>query len=352
MSKKDLLNGFLTFICFIFLGISKPIQAQDFNNAIEYMDYISVEFDKISKDTWNYTSAASHGKKAKKVDNLRKEVINTVYDAIKKIEKMPKFNEDASLRDSMVSYLKLNYNVLKHDYEKIMDLEEISEQSYDMMEAYLKAQEIADMKLELAGNMIEAQQQIFADKHQVNLIYAEDKISNKLKEAHIVYDYYNIVYLFFFKSYKQEAYMLEALNKNDLNGIEQNNNALLNFSKDGLSKIDTLPPFKGDLSLKNAANQILIFYVNEAEVKVPILTDFLLKKENFEKQKKAIDAKPPSKRTNQEIDDFNKSVNDFNQAVKTYNTTNQELNKERNKQLDNWNKLAFNFLDKNVPKKK
>ena len=348
---KLLLYGILTSSSFLLCGIFKTLQAQDFKNAGEYMDYISAEFTKISKDTWNYTSAASHGKKARKVDNLRKELITTVSDAIKKIEKMPKYDEDGSLRDSMVSYLKLNYNVLKQDYAKIVDMEEISEQSYDLMEAYLKAQEIADTKLEIAGDMVESQQKVFSDKHNITLIYSEDKISKKLKEAHYVYDYYNIIYLIFFRSYKQEAYLLVALNKNDLNGIEQNNNALFTFSKDGLLKMDTLKTFKGDLSLKNAAYQILKFYNNEAEVKIPILTDFLLKKENFEKTKKIFDSKPASKRTNQEIEDFNIAVNDYNQEVNKYNITNQDLNKERNKQLDNWNKTVADFLDKHVPKK-
>ncbi len=349
MRPKFIFSIIVILGCAIFTITSKPVQAQNLNNAGEYMDYIYTEFTKISQDTWNYTSAASHGKKAKKVDNLRKELISTVYEAIKKIEKMPKYKEDASFRDSMVSYLKLHYIVLKQDYAKIMDLEDIAEQSYDLMEAYLLAQEIADTKLELAGEMMEEQQIVFAGKNNINLIISEDKISKKLKESHLVYEYYNILYLIFFKSYKQEGYMLEALNKNDLNGIEQNKSALINFSKDGLSKIDTTKDFKGDLSLKNATNQILKFYCNEAEVKIPIFTDYLLKKENFEKLKKAFDAK--SQKTKQDYDDYNKSVNDLNAAVKIYNTTNQDLNKERNKQLDNWNKTVAGFLDKHVPKK-
>ncbi len=326
--------------------------AQNLNNAGEYMDYISEEFNKISNDTWNYTSAASHGKKAKKVDNLRKELISTVYEAKKKIQRMPDYKNDGSLRDSLVSYLELNYNVLKHDYAKIMDLEDIAEQSYDLMEAYLLAQEVADKKLENAGDMIEAQQVIFADKNNITLIYSEDKISKKLKEANLVYEYYRPVYLIFFKSHKQEAYMLDALNKNDLAAIEQNRVTLLKYAKEGLLKLDSLTTFKGDASLKNAAVQILKFYQNEAETKIPILTDFFLKKENFDKLKAAIDAKPQANRSNQEITEYNKAVNDYNNAVKTFNSTNQDLNKERSKQLDNWNKTVSNFLDKQVPKKK
>jgi hypothetical protein len=190
MPGKVMLIRLTTTVLFLFFSMGNIASAQDLNNAGDYLDYITAEFTKISKDTWSYTSAASHGKKAKKVDNLRKELISTVYEAKKKIERMPDFKKDGSLRDSLVSYLNLNYNVLKQDYAKIMDLEDIAEQSYDLMEAYLLAQEIADKKLENAGDMIEAQQIIFADKNNITLVYSEDKISKKLKEANLVYEYY------------------------------------------------------------------------------------------------------------------------------------------------------------------
>ena len=52
-------------------------------------------------------------------------------------------------RDSVVRYLELSYAVLNNDYAKIMDMEEISEQSYDAMEAYMLAQQIANDKMEV-----------------------------------------------------------------------------------------------------------------------------------------------------------------------------------------------------------
>ena len=67
------------------------------------------------------------------------------------IAKMPDFEGDKSLRDSTVSYLSLCYNVLNEDYSKILDLEEIAEQSFDLMEAYLLAQQKAGEKLDEAS---------------------------------------------------------------------------------------------------------------------------------------------------------------------------------------------------------
>jgi len=144
--------------------------------------------------------------------------------------------------------------------------------------------------------------------------------------------------------------MLDALSKIDSTGIEQNRVALLKNSKDGLSKIDTVKDFRGDASLKNAANQSIKFFNEEAEVKIPILTDFLSKKENFQKLKSAYYAKPESKRTDKEKEDLDKALGDVNQALNKYYTTNQEINKERYNQSENWNKTVSDFLLKYLPK--
>ena len=46
--------------------------------------------------------------------------------------------------------MKMYYNVLNDDYSKIINMEEIAEQSYDAMEAYILAQEMVDKKPEEA----------------------------------------------------------------------------------------------------------------------------------------------------------------------------------------------------------
>ncbi len=65
---------------------------------------------------------------------------------------MPSYNGNKALRDSAVSYLKILYSVFNEDYSKLVNMEEIAEQSYDAMEAYLLAQEKAGEKLDQAHN--------------------------------------------------------------------------------------------------------------------------------------------------------------------------------------------------------
>jgi len=340
-------STFLTVVLLSIFSISGFAQ-----NAGDYMEKMSKEFKDISADMWDYTSAVAHGKSARKVESRRKDVLKSNKDAQSKISNMGAFEGDNVLKDSVLAFLKLSYNVINYDYAKIVDMEEIAEQSYDAMEAYLLAQEKANQKLDASGDMIDGQYSAFAKKHGVMLVDKEDKIEKNLRVAGVAFKYYNIAYLIFFKSYKQEAYMIEALNKSDVNGLKQNADALSKTADEGLSKLDTLRAFKGDATLKAACKDMLTFYKKEATAKIPVIVNFAVKKESFDKIKAAMDAKDAKSRTKEDVDAYNTAVNDFNKASNEYNAVNNELNTSRTNLLNKWNTSVTNFLDRQVPKAK
>jgi hypothetical protein len=344
--KKITLTTFLS----ISLFITGTVKAQ--KTAVEYLESINKELSAIMTDTWDYTSAVAHGKTARKIDNKRKELIKTSTLAKNRIGRMPAFEGDAGLRDSVVAFLTINYNVLTNDYEKIVNMEEIAEQSYDMMEAYLLAQEKANERLNTAGDRMEAEQKKFAVKNNINLLESKDKVAKKLESAGDVIKYYNEIYLIFFKSFKQEVYLIDAMNRGDLNAMEQNKNALITTSTEGLEKLAAIKPFKGDANLKVACKNMLDFYKEEASTKMPDIIDFYMKKEKLDKVKAAFDAKPEKKRTQQDFDQYNASVNEMNAGSNKYNATNDYLNKTRNTLFEKWNNAAAKFMDVHVPKYK
>lgn len=320
-------------------------------NPGEYFEKINTEFGAISDEMWDYTSAIAHGKKARTVENKRKELIGQITTSMNKIKHMPAFEGNTAYRDSAVSYLKLNKIVLNEDYAKIVDMEEVAEQSYDAMEAYMMVKDKADEKCSAAGDMIEAEGQKFAAEHNINLVDSKDKIGKKLEEAGKVYKYYNAIYLIFFKSYKQEIYLVDAQNKSDFNAMEQNKNALAKNSVDGQQILATIKDFKGDLSVKNACMDILKFYESEATKKYDDISSFYLEKEKFDKIKSSFEAKG-AKRTQSDIDQYNSAIKDFNATSEKYNKTNNELNENRSKLLNKWNDASARFTDKHVPKRK
>lgn len=327
------------------------LKAQAFENVGQYMEHISKASEKITLMNLSYLSAVGHNKSARKVDKRRQELINNIFNTRLEIQGMPPWKGDRTFRDTTVAYFKLMYNVFNEDYAKIVNMEEIAEQSYDAMEAYMLAQEKANEKLQEASAKQGRTQKAFAEKYNVTLLDNTTETESKSKQASALMKHYDEVYLLFFKAYKQEAYLMEAMANKKITAIEQNKNAMGNFATEGLQKLKELKGYNNDASLIVACRDALQFYKEEAD-KMQFATEFLLKEETFAKLKKTLDAKPASQRTQKDIDEFNKAVNDLNNGVNTYNSTNNNLNKERTRILNNWNNTVKNYLDTYMPYQK
>ena len=340
---------------FIFLIIAISIISttgafsQTDQGALKHMDEVTVSFNTIKKETWNYLKAVTRDKSARKVDKERQELINEIKSAKTSTEKIGVYNSDESLKNAVIEYLNISYIVLKEDFDKILDMEEIAEQSFDQMEAYLTAKEKANDKLDSAFMIVQQVQKIYAANYGINLIEGEgDKISQKIEKASEAIKYYNQVYLIFFKVYKQEAYVLDAQMRNDVSGIEQNSNAMTEFADEGLEKLKTLESYKGDASLKSSAQQMMKFYKDEAEEEFPKMVDYYIKKDNYEKIKAIMDSKKKKDVTQEDVDKYNKAVNEYNKAVQSYNAINENLNNNRAQYLKQWNDKVKSFFDKHA----
>lgn len=325
-------------------------QAQNFDNPGEYMSFIGKQHENISKKYMAYSSASAHGKKARKVENIRQKLLNEVQDARMNISGMPAFKGDKSYRDTSVSFMKLYYNILNDDYNKVLNLEEIAENSYDEMEALLNVKDAIDQKLEDGNKKNKDAQAAFAKTHNVNLLEGESSaLAEKLKKVHELNKYYNDVYLVFFKPYIQEQSLVEAMGKKNITGIEQAKNALRKYSEEGVEKLKTIKSFEGDNSVTSACKTLLQFYIKEADA-TAAASDFTLAKENFEKIKKEFEKKSnPSKA---DVDGYNKAVADINKGSQKFNQTMNDLNKQRTESLNNWNKTVNQFFDEHTPRYK
>ncbi len=320
-------------------------------SPVDYMQAISEQFNAISSDMMSYTSAAAHGKSARKVDKKRSELLLQIKESERNVRKMKPFNGSSNYRDAVIEYFRVTYIVLNEDYAKILDMEEIAEQSYDLMEQYMLTKEKASEKINQEFERVQEEKKVFAANNNVNLISGEEsKLSLKIKTAGEVSDYYHTLFLLFFKSYKNEIYLLEAINKGDLNAMEQNKNALLASATEDYVKTGPIESFKGDATVKNACQQMLNFYKMEASQKIPQLIEFELVKENYEKMKTAMDAKRPNERTKKDIDDYNAAINTYNKQIQNVNAVHNDLNKKRSQLLDNWNNAVDNFFHKHTPK--
>jgi len=354
---------FPLFILSLMIGL-QPVQGQTYAHAGEYMTAINEQYAQLMEDQWSYIKASSHSRNARKIEKRRREVVATNRDIRNKIRRMQPYDGDASLRDSVVSFLDIAYYVINDDYERIVDLEAIAEDSYDMMEAYLTAKEQANDKLNDAGQRLSEHEHVFAETHNIELLEAEQsKTARRLEQASKTISYYNRLYLVFFKSYKQELYLISAVEEGNVGAMLQNQNALIATTQEGLGMLDTISAFEGDRSVIEACRTMLMFYQREAKESIPIYSDFFVKKEtseqsqeSFARAQAAFEAIKPKNRKQEDVDRYNAAVaavneagEAYNAAVASYNDTNESLNKERSRLLSTYNKTVDKFVDRHVP---
>ncbi len=346
---RSVITSFFIFMALSLLHIS-PAGAQVFEDAGKYMSFIGDANEKLSATYLSYMSAVAH-KSARKQEKRRLDVVSAIMNTRTAIQGMPPWKGDRSFKDTSVAYLKILNTVFNEDYAKIVNMEEIAEQSYDAMEAYMLAEEKAWDKLAEAAERQADMSKTFAARYNVTLITTENETGRKSKIASELNKHYNEVYLIFFKPYKQEMYLMDALEKGNVIAIEQNINSLGKMAADAMEKLKTLKGYNNDPTLINACREAMTFYKKEAQ-QANTMTDFFLKKENFEKTKKNFDSKRANDRTKQDVDQYNNAVKEMNDAMKEYNNLNNQLNKERTNMLNNMNKKNSNYMDQYMPVQK
>ncbi|HTH55363.1 MAG TPA: hypothetical protein VL728_04915 [Cyclobacteriaceae bacterium] len=335
-------------LTFIFISTLSAF-SQNASPAANYLDNISKQGQLISKKYLSYMSEAAHGSKLKKLEQKRKEMLTTLRGVQANATKLKPFKGDTTLKKSYERYITILNSVFNEDYGKIVNMEEIAEESYDQMEAYLLAQERAEEKLNEAFGQFDDAYDKFAANNKINLIQSDDKMSRKMKKIGEANQYYHRKYLVFFKVFKQEAYLIDAVSKKDVNGIEQNKNTLLKYATEAVAKLDTAKPFRRDQSLIAAGKKYAQFAKTESE-RLGFVSDYVLKMDEFEKIKKAFEAK--SSKSQAEVKEFNQRIDQTNKLIDQYNQQIQQLDKGRNQALNGWNGSVKEFFESYIPKEK
>ncbi|HLK29138.1 MAG TPA: hypothetical protein VKT28_11215 [Puia sp.] len=338
-------------VCYLLILLTATIfasaQTPNLDNPGEYMTAITKARGDMDSKYMQYMSAAAHGRRARKVEKLRQQVLDNINQSRYNTIDLPKYKGDNSLRQASIDYIQLCYRVFSEDYKKIIDVEELTEQSVDEMQAYILLQEKVNEKLHEGSTTLEKISRDFAAKYNVNLIEDKTPLTSKMETAGKLNKYINNVYLPFFKCNWEDNQITTAMNNKKVNNLEQSRNALAKYAAEGLQALDTLRTFEGDPSLANACRQALQYYKNMAEKDIPQLTDYYLKQEEFEKAKKTYESK--SSHNKDDVDTYNKAVKDINAAVNSFNQNNNRVNKSRTETINNWQDAEKKFADDHMP---
>lgn len=336
-------------LLFFFLSV-QALYAQEIKSPTDYLNYISKEQTAISKSTWKYTSAVAHSNSARKIDNTRKQLVKSIQSAKKKISALKDgYKGDVEYRDQVLHYFDFCEKNLNEEYDKIINMQDVAEQSYDFMEAYILMRNMINDKLESENEKVNHAFLAFALKYHITLSDKEGELSKKIKISNEVFDYHTALYLVFFKANFTDGNLSASIEKKDIGGIQQNAGSLVLYADEGLAKIKAIKPYNGDSALLSATKKALEFYKKQAQQYVPKVIDFFMFNDKFENAKKSIESKSPGDRTKEEIDNFNAMVKQVNKEIEAFNKTSNSNFQEKKSSVDNWNSVGDAFISNHVP---
>ncbi|MBP6557650.1 MAG: hypothetical protein KA213_04735 [Flavobacterium sp.] len=338
------------FLIAVLFFISLSVKAQEFKSPVEYLNYIGKEQENISRSMWKYTSAVAHSKSARRIDNTRKLLVKSIQTASKKIAAINNgYKGDLEYRNQTLEYLSISEKNINEEYDKIIDMQEVAEQSYDAMEAYIMTRDLVNKKIEAENEKATLAQKNFCNKYNITLSENTSELGKKIKISNEVFAYHTELYLIFFKANVTDLYLSNAVEKNDIGGIQQNAGTLVQYAEEGLEKLKTIKPFGSDNSMVLATKKALEFYKKQGQQFAPKLVEFIMFNEKFEATKKSLESKSDKDRTKEEVDNYNTMVKQVNKEIDNYNKINTVNFQEKNSIIDQWNTTGDNFISAHVP---
>ncbi len=336
-------------LCRSFPSGAQELPVEYYKNAREYYDVFRSVFAGIQEKSWDYTRAAAHGRSSTRTEEKRKEVTAAIENGIVRIFELLPYDGSTALRDSALRFLRMQYAVSNEDFSRLVNMEKIAEHSYDAMEAYMQAREMADARAKQAGDMFNIEFANFVTRYNITPT-PETEAEKKLAAASKVYEYYNSLYRVFFNCYKQESYLMEAMNKNDVSGIEQNRDALGKISSKALSDLLAMPAFREDQELKRSLEQVLLFYKDEAENKLKDISLFFVASDNFQKVILSFNATAAAEHSVEESMLFNKALSEHKATTENFMKLSAQVDKDRRKVLLEWHEACETFIKKHIPR--
>ena len=338
--KKYLLIAFL-----ILYNLSN---AQDFKNPNDYLTYLGKETDRLTQSLWQYTSAIAHSRNISLLNERRMKLLEDSKLVNQKVNDLKDgYKGDVVYRNQLLEYLFVMDKQINSEYEKINELENGVNKSYEEIEKYTLNRNEENIKIKNLVEELNQYQKVFADKYGIRITENKSDVTNKMKISNDVFNYHSRFYLIFLKINIEESKFIDAIGKYDLDKTNESLKNLKILVNQNLVKLKTLDSYNNDATLYDKTLNFLEFINKEINEFGSSAVSYFKIKQNFE----AIKAKNLAKtdKTPEEVNEYNNAVQEKNFNFKSYMRINDYFNSEREQIIKDWNQEGDRFIDKHIP---
>lgn len=304
-------------------GFTTTASAQTFTDPGAYNNFIIGEQRAMLKKNLRYISKAAHSDNEKRIDAKRLDLVKQTELSLNRLAKLPAFEDDKGFKDQTTEAFYQLLKVYSEDYKAVDMMASTRTGSVENMERYLHAQEVAEAKLQVVNDSVNAAQTRFAKRHKMNI--SEDpegkRIAQYMRQVSEVNAYQHQVFLAQFRTEKASAMLADALRLQNAAEFEVARLKLQEDTRLALESLAAVPAFRGkDIQYRNAARNLIKHYNTMCA-------------DHFVKMKDLIERK--DKLTKVDVDSYNKYIN-------FYNTQNQKM-------INAYNQAGSVFMATYVP---
>ncbi len=338
------MKSFLVLIVFVSLSF---LQAQ---NPTDYMKQINAYNQEMMQNNWKYLSAVARSKSPSKVERMRRNVESTVRSSIESLKRMPDFQGNDAYRQAALAYQDFSLDLITGKTQKLVDMEAISQDSYDSMEAYVLYQRQLNYLNQAESDKVKQAEKAFAQEFEVELVQGnESDLVKKLKEGSKVLRYKEDMFLVFARASMYEMDMLSRINTSDNYNFAHAGMTLMELVDKSRKVMDTITDINPDLSLRRATTKALDFYQKEADELIPAVNEFQKLQNDFKSFKDKFDATPNAQNDKKWIDQYNQKVENFNAESQKFTTLMNDYSAKRTQNYNDWNQAADDYILKHMP---
>jgi hypothetical protein len=178
-------------------GLATTASAQTFTDPGAYNNFIVSEQRAMLKKNLRYISKSAHSDNEKKIDAKRQDLIKQTEASLNKVAKLPAFQDDKGFKEQTTEAFYRLLKVYSEDYKAVDMLAATRTATIENMEQYFKLQEIAEAKMQVVNDSVDAAQKRFAQRHKMTI--SEDaegkRLANYMRQVSEVNSYQHKVYL-------------------------------------------------------------------------------------------------------------------------------------------------------------
>ncbi|MDF7811689.1 hypothetical protein [Hymenobacter sp. YC55] len=298
-------------------GLSFTASAQVFTDPGAYNNAIIAEQRAMLKKNLRYISKSAHSDNEKKIDAKRLDLIKQTEASLNKVAKMPAFEDDKGFKEQATEAFYQLLKIYSEDYKAVDMLAATRTATIENMEQYFRLQEIAEAKLQVVNDSVDAAQRRFAKRHKMT--FSEDpegkRLANYMRQVSEVNTYQHKVYLAQFRVEKANARLTDALNSQNAEAFEQARLQLIEDTKAATAGLTAITPFRGkDAQYRDAARNLVKFYAAFAANQAAQMKVLMERKDSFTKA----------------------DADKFNGFISLYNSQNQKLSTAYNQAGNNF----------------